>query len=119
VHEIQIDRPSPPLGLGVRPRLQTHPFGVGDQMLVFTDGLVEARDRHGRFFDPIPVFANLPNVSVRELLDRLIADLDRHAGGALGDDLAAVLVEYSHDADPDTVVEGVRMLTSEAWALRY
>lgn len=119
VHEIQIDRPSPPLGLGVRPRLQTHPFDVGDQMLVFTDGLVEARDRYGRFFDPIPVFANLPNVSVRELLDRLIADLDRHAGGALGDDLAVVLVEYSHDADPDTVVEGVRMLTPEARALRY
>lgn len=113
VTEIEIDRPSPPLGLGVRPLLQTHPFTVGDQMLVFTDGLVEARDRQGRFFDPLPVFASMPDVSVRELLDRLIADLDRHAGGALGDDLAVVLVEYSSDPSPDPVVEGVRMLNPE------
>lgn len=118
VQEIQINRPSPPIGLGVRPTLQRYPFGSGDQMLVFTDGLVEARDPQGRFFDPIPVFANLPDVSVRELLDRLIADLDRHAGGRLGDDLAVVLVEYSDDPDPDPVVEGVRMLNPEAPALR-
>lgn len=118
VHEVQIDRPSPPLGLGVRPTLQTYPFGVGDQMLVFTDGLVEARDRHGRFFDPAPVFASLPDVSVRELLDRLIADLDRHAGGALGDDLAVVLVEYSENPDPDPVVEGLRLLQPEARSVR-
>ena len=113
VSEIEIDRPSPPLGLGVRPLLQTHPFTPGDQMLVFTDGLVEARDRQGRFFDPLPVFAGLPDVSVRELLDRLIADLDRHAGGALGDDLAVVLVEYSSDPAPDPVVEGVRLHNPE------
>jgi hypothetical protein len=119
VHEVQIDRPSPPIGLGVRPTLQTYPFGAGDQMLVFTDGLVEARDRHGRFFDPLPVFASLPDVGVRELLDRLIADLDRHAGGALGDDLAVVLVEYSDEPDPDPVIESVRMLNPEAPALRH
>jgi sigma-B regulation protein RsbU (phosphoserine phosphatase) len=113
VYEVQIDRPSPPLGLGVRPLLQTHPFSAGDQILVFTDGLVEARDRQGRFFDPIPVLADMPDVSVRELLDRLVAALDRHAGGALGDDLAVVLVEYSEDPAPDPVVEGVRMLNPE------
>ncbi|HEX6756334.1 MAG TPA: PP2C family protein-serine/threonine phosphatase [Mycobacteriales bacterium] len=113
VQEVQIDRPSPPLGLGVRPLLQTHPFSAGDQMLVFTDGLVEARDGQGRFFDPVPVLAEMPDVSVRELLDRLVAALDSHAGGALGDDLAVVLVEYSEEPAPDPVVEGVRMLNPE------
>ena len=119
VREIEIDRPSPPLGLGVRPVLQTHPFTPGDQILVFTDGLVEARDRHGRFFDPLPIFADMPDVSVRDLLDRLIADLDRHAGGALADDLAVVLVEYSSDPAPEPVVEAVRMLNPESQPVRY
>jgi hypothetical protein len=92
-HHVQsrIDRPSPPLRLGVRPAPQTYPFSAGDQMLALPDGLVEARTRQERFLDPAQVFGSLPDVSVRELLDRLIADLERHAGGSLGDDLVALV----------------------------
>ncbi|HVQ90730.1 MAG TPA: PP2C family protein-serine/threonine phosphatase [Mycobacteriales bacterium] len=114
VTEIIIDRPSPPLGLGVQPRLQTHPFRPGDQLFVFTDGLIEARNRHGAYFEPISVIRDLPaGESPRETLDRLITSLDEHAGSRLADDLAIVLTEYT--ADPvTTLVEGVRVLAGES-----
>lgn len=96
VGEIVIDRPSLPLGLGVRPTLQQHPFVPGDQLYVFTDGLIEARDRAGVFFDPIPVVAGLPaTASPRDALDTLLRHLDEHAEGRLGDDLAIVLIEHT------------------------
>lgn len=99
VTEIAIDRPSPPLGLGslgARPTLQTHPFEPGDQLYVFTDGLVEARDRRGTFFDPATVLAGLPATHTpRQALDALTAQLDRHADGRLTDDLAIVVVEHT------------------------
>ncbi|MEN3358605.1 MAG: hypothetical protein V7637_2587 [Mycobacteriales bacterium] len=113
VTEIAIERPSPPLGLGIQPRLQTHPFTFGDQLFVFTDGLVEARDRHGAYFDPISVIRDLPaGEPPRETLDRLLASLDEHAGSRLSDDLAVVLAEYT--ASPvTTLVEGVRVLAGD------
>jgi hypothetical protein len=99
VTEIVIDRPSPPLGLGslgVRPTLQTHPFEPGDQLYVFTDGLIETRDRRGTFFDPATALAGIPtDLAAREALDALTARLDRHAGGRLTDDLAIVVVEHT------------------------
>jgi serine phosphatase RsbU (regulator of sigma subunit) len=104
VTEIVIDRPSLPLGLGVRPTLQTHPFEPGDQLFVFTDGLVEARDRLGSFFDPAAALADVPvTFTPRQALDALTAQLDRHAGGRLTDDLAIVVVE--HTARPAPIPE--------------
>jgi serine phosphatase RsbU (regulator of sigma subunit) len=115
VSEIAIPRPSPPLGLGIRPLLQTHPFHPGDQLIVFTDGLVEARDRRGRYFDPAEVLRGVPaDRAPRDVLDRLVASLDKHASGRLGDDLAIVLVEYSAGSTGGSLIEGVRVLTGEA-----
>jgi serine phosphatase RsbU (regulator of sigma subunit) len=114
VEEIAIPRPSAPLGLGVRPVLQTHPFRPGDQLIVFTDGLVEARDRGGSYFDPAAALHDVPaDLPPPEVLDRLVTGLDRHAGGRLGDDLAIVLAEYGA-AEPPGRVEGVRLLAGEA-----
>jgi hypothetical protein len=117
VTEVVIERPSPPLGLGIRPRLQTHPFTPGDQLFVFTDGLVEARDRHGAYFDPIQVIRDLPDGETpRETLDRLLISLDEHAGSRLADDLAVVLAEYT-PAPTATLIEGVRVLAGEGGPL--
>jgi hypothetical protein len=114
VTEIDIQRPSPPLGLGIRPVLQTHPFALGDQLFVFTDGLVEARNRQGAYFDPLAVIRGLPvGKTPREVLDQLIASLDEHAGGRLTDDLAIVLAEYTA-APVGPLIESVRILTGDA-----
>jgi serine phosphatase RsbU (regulator of sigma subunit) len=94
--------------------LQTHPFRPGDQMIVFTDGLIEARDRGGSYFDPAAVLHDVPaDRPPRQVLDVLVASLDRHAGGRLGDDLAIVLAEYT-PAETPSLVEGVRLLAGEA-----
>jgi phosphoserine phosphatase RsbU/P len=113
VREIAIDQPSRPLGLGIRPLQQNHPFLPGDQLFVFTDGLIEARNRFGSFFDPLDVLAGLPDAGTpREVLDTLITRLDEHAGGRLSDDLAIVLAEYT--AEPvTTLIEGLRVLAGE------
>ena len=114
VREIAIPRPSPPLGLGIRPRLHTHPFLPGNQLIVFTDGLIETRDRAGRYFDPAAALRDIPaGRPPRDVLDLLVASLDQHAGGKLGDDLAIVLAEYTADFDPSSLIEGVRLLTGE------
>jgi sigma-B regulation protein RsbU (phosphoserine phosphatase) len=113
VRELQIDQPSRPLGLGIRPLQQNHAFGPGDQLFVFTDGLVEARNRFGSYFDPIGVLNGLPEAGApREVLDMLITRLDEHAGGRLADDLAIVLAEYTTEPSP-TLIEGVRVLAGE------
>ncbi|MEN3361805.1 MAG: hypothetical protein V7637_5787 [Mycobacteriales bacterium] len=101
VTEIVIDRPSLPLGFGVRPALQTHPFQPGDQLYLFTDGLVEARDGSGAFFDAAAALAGIPATHTpRQALDALTALLDAHSDGRLADDLAIVAVEHTATRSP-------------------
>ena len=101
VREVGIARSSRPLGLGVRPYEQTLRFAAGDELLVFTDGLIEARDRLGVYFDPAGVLEATPAEEVGPpVLARLTAALDAHVTGRLSDDLAAVLVRHSPDGAP-------------------
>ncbi len=90
---LEVRSPSPPLGLAERFTVTTAQWEVGDRLLLFTDGLIEARDSRGRFF---PLDDHLDLVrggGQEEALDRLIAALGTHAGGALHDDLAVLLAE--------------------------
>ncbi|MFF7752099.1 PP2C family protein-serine/threonine phosphatase [Streptomyces sp. NPDC007971] len=88
--------PSPPLNLamllGAHYSIDTVAFDEGDQMLLYTDGVTETRDRDGRFF-PLPDWVRkLGPAPPRELLDRLHEDLLRYSGGRLDDDIAALAV---------------------------
>ncbi|MGW5420008.1 PP2C family protein-serine/threonine phosphatase [Streptomyces sp. NPDC003943] len=88
---------SPPLGLSdvLSPdvTVETFPFGVGDVLLLYTDGVVEARD-HSRAFYPLAErLAAWAGDDPTTLLGRLRADLQAYAGGHLGDDAALVAVE--------------------------
>jgi phosphoserine phosphatase RsbU/P len=81
--------------LGLRPDIRPSTFSVsaGDRLLFYTDGLLEARDRAGRFFrleDCLDTL-RLPDLqaAVDGLLDRLLA----HSGRKLDDDVALLLVE--------------------------
>ncbi|MFG2331546.1 PP2C family protein-serine/threonine phosphatase [Streptomyces sp. NPDC048604] len=90
--------PSPPLGmtavLDPDVVVESFPFCVGDVLLLYTDGVVEARDRTSRAFYPLterlPAWAG---DSPGELLRRLSEDLTGYVGGRLGDDAALVAVE--------------------------
>ncbi|MBI0301054.1 SpoIIE family protein phosphatase, partial [Streptomyces sp. PRKS01-29] len=89
-------RPAPPLGLaslgGELPSLQVVPFAEGDQMLLYTDGVIEARD-HGREYFPLldrvpRHICDEPSRTLASLHDELLS----HVGGRLHDDAALLLL---------------------------
>jgi serine phosphatase RsbU (regulator of sigma subunit) len=88
--------PSLPLGLaslGAVPReVITVPFAPDDQMLFYTDGVSEARNRAGEFY-PLPDRALYAEAADPDsALDRLQQDVLQHVGHALDDDAAMLLV---------------------------
>ncbi|MFE0130698.1 PP2C family protein-serine/threonine phosphatase [Streptomyces sp. NPDC059037] len=88
--------PSAPLNLaaliGDYYCVDTVAFDQGDQLLLYTDGVSETRDRTGEFF-PLPDWMRRQGPQQpRELLDRLHGDLLHYSGGRLDDDIAALAV---------------------------
>lgn len=88
--------PTPPLGLveltGIRPALEKVPFGQGDQILLVTDGVTEARDGDGIFY---PLTERLAQHLAREPEQTLAAvqeELISYVGGRLQDDAAMLLL---------------------------
>jgi sigma-B regulation protein RsbU (phosphoserine phosphatase) len=88
-------RPTTPLGLGPDPAVELVTLAPADRLLLYTDGLVEARDRQGRPFevDDRAAAELLDAPSLDQALDLLVASVLRHANGDLGDDLALVLAQ--------------------------
>ncbi|MFJ9870847.1 PP2C family protein-serine/threonine phosphatase [Streptomyces sp. NPDC101165] len=88
--------PALPLGmadLGLWPDRATESgFPSGATLLLYTDGLSEARDAHGRFYDPLRRLAGRRFPDPRSLLGRLAAEVRRHSGGGMADDMALLAV---------------------------
>lgn len=89
--------PAPPLGLGPTPRPVTSAWPGGSRMLIYTDGLIEARDRRGAFFPLADYALALREGSLDEALERLLNRLDEFAEHQMSDDMALVLVEHRAD----------------------
>jgi len=93
---LEVDWPAPPLGLG---GLGDHgypatafAFDPGDLLLLYTDGISEARDEHGEFY-PLPErLARFGGTDPARLLADLNADLDAFVVGPLLDDAAMIAV---------------------------
>ena len=96
VEPVELDH-SPPLGLGVDPVVARGKLAPGDRLLLFTDGLIEARSPEGAFVDPAPFLPAVARADLDTALDGLLASLQQAAGHALDDDLALLLACY----DPD------------------
>ncbi|MEU6234727.1 PP2C family protein-serine/threonine phosphatase [Kitasatospora sp. NPDC047058] len=90
-------RPAPPLGLGeLAPtayEVEVFPFLPGDRLLIYTDGVIEARDSERRFYPLAERVAAWHTESPAALLQHLRHDLLAHVGGRLDDDAAIVVVE--------------------------
>ena len=86
--------PRLPLGLGGDGEPVTVAWGTGDRLLLYTDGLSEARDQQGWF---LPLLGLAPTLTASQpdvALDGVLELVRRHVeGGQLGDDLAMVLLE--------------------------
>ncbi len=81
--------------------VDTVPLADGDQLLFYTDGVTETRDRAGRFFPLLDWVAGQDAVPARRLLGLLHEQLPRFSGGGLDDDIAALVVRC--DARPPDV----------------
>lgn len=84
------DCPARPVPLQVAP---------GDSLLLYTDGVTDARDALGRPFPLGERAVSLAEATVAlaagtGLLHAIQADLIRHAGGALGDDATMLLIDF-------------------------
>jgi len=86
--------PVPPLGLHPRPARQDVPLKPGERLLFYTDGLVEARDRSGKF---LALDERMADALAAEDLDGCVTDVKQlllqHAGHALDDDVLLVVCE--------------------------
>jgi phosphoserine phosphatase RsbU/P len=93
--ELDPPEPAPPLGLGPRPEPLRLSLALGDRILLYTDGVSEARAR-GAFF-PLQAAAAFALVSadLEAGLDTLWVELQRHVAGQLHDDVALLLIERS------------------------
>lgn len=93
--------PAHPMGMdmGVPPTLCTEQLEPGDLLLLYTDGITEAKDRHGREFG----LQRFVDFVVRQLADgrpipetlrRLIHTLMAHHAESLRDDATVLLVKW-------------------------
>jgi hypothetical protein len=93
--------PGVPLGLGHDAQEKSYFWQPGDRLLLYTDGLTEARNGAGEFFPLLEHADVLRMDSIEEALDALLERVRRFVPGGLGDDLAAVLLERTAPSDTD------------------
>src|SRR5262249_56402293 len=88
-----------PLGVSAAPAYETVCWRLrrGERLLLFTDGLVEARRADGEMFSRRRLraeFARMARVPLREMVRRLIGRVETHHGkGQFEDDFTTVAVE--------------------------
>ena len=68
------------------------PFHSGDSVLLFTDGVTEARDAVGGFFALDRSLCRLAEAEPASLVSGIHSDVVAHTGGARSDDLALLLL---------------------------
>jgi hypothetical protein len=90
--------PTPPVGVldleGLELPVLRVPLLPEDRLLLYTDGIIEARNAAGEFY-PLPERAPDSLPGVEDTLDRLEEDVQRHVGRPLQDDAAMVLLQYT------------------------
>ncbi|MGW1885499.1 PP2C family protein-serine/threonine phosphatase [Streptomyces sp. NPDC001970] len=102
---LEPSEPALPLGmgdLGTWPdRVDEAVFPAGATLLLYTDGLSEARDAHGTFYDPRERLSGRIFPGPEELLDAVVADVQRHTNGGSADDMALLAVSRPGERQPE------------------
>jgi serine phosphatase RsbU (regulator of sigma subunit) len=104
-HEVTVlnaRRPIPPLGMCEVPASshRADPFilETGDILLLYTDGVIEARSPAGVFYPLAERVAAFPASSPDALLRHIHADLLKHIGDQPADDAALLIIERTASA---------------------
>jgi serine phosphatase RsbU (regulator of sigma subunit) len=102
---LTVRRPAPPLGLGGLRALadcsyvpETFSFAPGDLLLLYTDGVTEARDEQGIFYPLAERAAAWTDCAPAQLIRNITADLRAYVPGAPGDDMAMIAVQRKEPA---------------------
>jgi phosphoserine phosphatase RsbU/P len=82
-----------PLGVGSDPALDEVETPPSTRVLLYTDGLIEALDRSGKYFDLVRAAMGLAAGPLDAATGRLIDQLNGHADGQLDDDVAIMVLE--------------------------
>nr|WP_246102520.1 PP2C family protein-serine/threonine phosphatase [Streptomyces piniterrae] len=102
VRSAEPSEPALPLGLAElaagQDRTDTVPFPPGATLLLYTDGLTEARNRAGDFYNPAAGLTGRDFPSPDALLDTLLTEVSRHTGGRINDDMALLAVTRGEPA---------------------
>jgi serine phosphatase RsbU (regulator of sigma subunit) len=98
--ELHVRHPALPLGLGQLcpggDDVETFPFTTGDLLLLYTDGFIEARDAHGRFYPLVERVTEWSETDPARLVSRLREDVLAYVGGRLNDDAAVIAIRRTH-----------------------
>jgi phosphoserine phosphatase RsbU/P len=94
-----------PLGLHPDVRPATFSVAAGDRLVFYTDGLLEARDRAGRYFRLEDCLDTLRQPDLEAAADELLARLVAHTSRRLEDDVALLLFEATSPAVPASAQE--------------
>lgn len=86
--------PSVPLGLGAAPAVATGKLNAGDRLLLYTDGILEARGPQREFLDLMHLVEPFTDAALDAGLDAVLSRLRAAVGGELNDDLALLAAEY-------------------------
>ena len=91
---LHVSQPAPPLGLGALTNTAyeavTFPLGPEDLLLLYTDGIIEARDQAGAFYPLVERAPQWGGYDPDAFLNNLWRDLWSHAGRAPEDDIALI-----------------------------
>ncbi|MFD3441493.1 PP2C family protein-serine/threonine phosphatase [Streptomyces sp. NPDC058685] len=94
-----------PLGMGdleVWPdQAVEYPLPTGATLLLYTDGVSEARNAAGEFYDPGARLSGRLFPGPDELLDALVDDVRRYTGGGSKDDMALLAVARPAEGQPE------------------
>ncbi|MFF4896588.1 PP2C family protein-serine/threonine phosphatase [Streptomyces sp. NPDC001068] len=103
---LMVPEPSPPLGLGVRPVdakgvdggaacyvPATFPFEHGARLVLYTDGISEARNADGEFYPLAERVSAWADSTPGVLVERIAAEVRAHTGGRRDDDMAMIVVQ--------------------------
>ncbi|MFE1233355.1 PP2C family protein-serine/threonine phosphatase [Streptomyces sp. NPDC058745] len=105
VEHLEPSQAALPLGMGELAawpdRADETPYPPGSTLLFYTDGLSEARDAAGAFYEPGGRLAGRIFPGPEELLDALVDDVRRYTGGGSTDDMALLAVGRPVQGQPE------------------
>ncbi|WUH92333.1 serine/threonine-protein phosphatase [Streptomyces sp. NBC_00433] len=97
VTTLDFEHSSPPLGMGglagMGQRIDSIAFEAGDMLLLYTDGVIEARSPSGQFYPLAERLRSFSGSTPDALLREIQGDLFGHVGREPGDDVALLAIQ--------------------------